>query len=128
MSWPFFTRSPSLTGSWTILPMTSALTLTCVLGSILPGARTRAVMSSSRTRANCTGVIFELRPRTTPTTTRPRVTTTPRPIHSHLVFMRGRLHEASVVPAAHAPDSGLGHPHRGACPHQLILCALQLHL
>src|SRR3989442_8989474 len=112
-----------------ILPITSALTLTCVFGSIFPGARTRAVMSSDRPRANCTGVILERLPRATAPTTSSTVTSTPIPIHSHLFLMRRTPDSfASIVPPAHPSDPGIGHPYPGARHDALVLGTLQLHL
>src|SRR5438552_11307773 len=143
MSWPCFTRSPSLTGSWTILPMTSALTLTWVRGSILPGARTRAVMSSRRTRANCTATILPADCRATFATTRSTRTSPPSPIQIHFFFMRVRLLPyvcrsrrserrpqgmGSVSAPADLLDRRLGHAHSRESRDHVAPRGLDLHL
>src|SRR5438093_6831821 len=114
MSWPWRTWSPSLTSKRTTLPGMSALILTWMRGSILPGARTREVMSSSRTRANWTGVLLPLPPRTRLKAISATTTRAPSPIHSHrLPFMPSILPRGSSLDApADAIELRLGHADR----------------
>jgi hypothetical protein len=66
--------------------MMSALTLTWVFASIFPGARTREVMSSTRTRASCTASTLPALLRRTFAATTATITTTARPIHNHFLL------------------------------------------
>src|SRR6266516_1016576 len=93
----------------------SALILTWVRGSILPGARTREVMSSSRTRANWTAVLLPLPPRTRLTAINPATTRAPNAIHSHRrPFMPSTLLGGPSLDAPAGPvELRLGHADRG---------------
>src|SRR5262245_38337999 len=127
MSSPFRTGSPSLMLRTMTLPGMSALILTCVLGSILPGARTRDVTSWSRTFAICTDWTrpLALRAMLMPITT--TSTTAPSAIQIHFFFIAcGPL--LLLALAAHPVDERLGHADVGERGHQLARRPLQLQL
>src|SRR5262249_35729474 len=127
--WPLRTRSPSSTARRTTLPGTSALTLTCVFGSILPGALTREVTSSIRTLASWTDSTLPPEERPMFTATRMRTSTTPITIHSHFFFIESRLLcWRSLAVTADAVDLRLGHTDGGQGLDDVALCGLQLHL
>src|SRR5262249_7726702 len=120
----------SFTASRVILPGTSALTLTWVRGSIFPGARTREVMSSTRTRASCTPSA-RLRPeRITLATTSPATTTTASTIHIHFFFIAAPLlcPSTSFVASSHPVDLRLRHANRRQRRDAVALRPLELHL
>src|SRR5215471_7126417 len=113
--------------------MMSALTFTCVFASILPGARTREVMSSIRTLASWTGIAFlpDWLATFTPTSTSSR--TAPRPIHSHVLFFMSRplsfLGARALFGATpHAVQLSFGDANRRQRHDGVALRALQLNL
>src|SRR5262245_4876346 len=112
------------------LPMMSALTFTCVLGSILPGARTRDVMSSARTRASCTGTPFFLPPWAAMLAMiRMIIRAPPRPIQSHLFFIRRScLLRGLLRPSPDTVDLGLGHPNGRQRADRIARGSLELNL
>src|SRR5438552_479412 len=130
-SCPFLTRSPSFTARCVTLPMMSALILTWVLGSILPGARTLEVMSSVRTRASWTGT--PLRPPWAAmfTITRIKIRAAPRPIQSHFFFFMATRFLLGGALLGAAPDAiqlSLRDPNGRKGRNDVALGALQLNL
>src|SRR6266487_5194750 len=104
-----------------IFPAMSALIFTWVFGSILPGARTRAVTSSRRTLASWTASTLPRAPRTTLNPTTRTTTTAPSVIQIHLFFMNAASPLASLAHAAHALDRGLGDSDVGQSGHEVAL-------